>query len=60
MVCNNINDVIYIGDTIYDYNTAENAGVDFGLVSWTPRKLPDFAEISWEIPSFFDFARSLK
>ena len=54
------NDVIYIGDTIYDYNTAKNAGVDFGLVSWTPRKLPDFAQISWEIPSFFDFARSLK
>lgn len=53
-------DVIYIGDTIYDYNTAKNAGVDFGIVSWTPRKLPDFAENFQEIPSFFDLARSLK
>ena len=53
-------DVIYIGDTIYDSSTAKNAGVDFGLVSWTPRKLPDLAEISWKIPSFSDFARSLK
>ena len=53
-------EIIYIGDTIFDYNTAKNAGVDFGLVSWTPRKLPDFAEISWKIPSFSDLARSLK
>ena len=53
-------EVIYIGDTVYDYKTAKNAGVDFGLVSWTPRKLPDFAEISVKIDSFSDLARSLK
>lgn len=27
-------DVIYIGDTLYDWECAQNAGVDFGLVMW--------------------------
>ena len=53
-------DVIYIGDTIFDYKTANSAGVDFGLVSWTPRKLPEIAEISLEIPNFSELRRSLK
>ena len=53
-------DVIYIGDTVFDYNTARNAGVDFGLVSWTPRKLPDFAENFQEIHSFSDLVRIAK
>ena len=52
-------DVIYIGDTVYDYETARNAGVDFGLVSWTPRKLPENAEISLKIHSFSDLARQI-
>ena len=51
-------DVIYIGDTIFDYSTAKNAGVDFGIVSWTPRKLPDFAENFQEIHSFSELLRS--
>ena len=53
-------EVIYIGDSIYDYKTAENAGVDFGLVSWTPRKLPENERISCKIDSFSDLARLLK
>lgn len=52
-------DVIYIGDSIYDCKTAENAGVDFGLVSWTPRKLPKNARISVKIDSFKNLERSL-
>ena len=52
-------DVIYIGDSVYDARTAENAGVDFGLVSWTPRKLPKDCKITWKIDSYFDLARSL-
>lgn len=51
-------DVIYIGDTVFDYNTAKNAGVDFGLVSWTPRKLPDFAENFQEIHTFSELVRA--
>ena len=52
-------EVIYIGDTVYDYDTAMNAGVDFGLVDWTPRKLPENAKISVKIRSFSDLRRSL-
>ena len=53
------NEVIYIGDSVYDARTAENAGVDFGLVTWTPRKLPENCKIHWKIDSFSDLARSL-
>lgn len=51
-------DVIYIGDGLFDYLTAKNAGVDFGFVSWSPRynkemkidaKIDDFREIAEEI-----------
>ena len=35
---NNPQEVIYIGDGLIDYLTARNAGVDFGLVSYSPRK----------------------
>ncbi len=55
----NKKDVVYIGDSIYDAKTAENAGIDFALVSWTPRKLPEDAKITWKIDSFSDLARSL-
>ncbi len=55
----NKEDVIYIGDSVYDMWTAENAGVDFGLVSWTPRKLPENSKITWKIDSFSEMARSL-
>lgn len=27
-------DVLYIGDTVYDFRCAEGAGVDFGLAGW--------------------------
>ncbi len=30
----NARDVIYIGDTIYDSQCAQNAGVDFGFAAW--------------------------
>ena len=56
---NDKKDVIYIGDSVYDARTAENAGVDFGLVSWTPRKLPEDSKITCKIDSFSDLARSL-
>ncbi len=53
------NEVVYIGDSVYDAKTAENAGVDFALVSWTPRKLPENSKINWKIDSFSEMARSL-
>ena len=54
----NKKDVLYIGDSVFDYDTSKNAGVDFGLVSWTPRKLPKNTEISVKIDSFDEFSRN--
>ena len=28
------NDVIYIGDTLSDYEAAKSAGIDFGYATW--------------------------
>lgn len=53
-------DVIYIGDSEYDYLTAKNAGVDFGYVTWSPRKLDTAARIAIKIDSYFDFAEKIK
>ena len=45
-------EVLYVGDSVFDYNTSVNAGVDFCLVGWTPRKLPENAEITIKINKF--------
>ena len=50
------NDVIYIGDSKYDYLTAKNAGINFGYVSWSPRKLEDGAKIDLIIEDYATFA----
>ena len=44
--------VLYVGDSVFDCNTALNAGVDFCLVGWTPRKLPENARITMKISKF--------
>ncbi len=44
--------VIYIGDSIFDYLTAKNAGVDFGYVGWSPRLLPKDAKIDLLIDDY--------
>ena len=55
----NKEDVIYIGDSKFDYDTAKNAGVDCGIVSWSPRKLPENCRISAKIHSFNEIIESL-
>ena len=55
-----VSDVLYIGDSVFDCRTAENANVDFCLVGWTPRKLPENAKITWKIHSFSDLVRPLE
>ena len=55
----NKKDVIYIGDSIYDYLTAKNAGVDFGFVSWSPRKLEKKAKVDLFIDDFAKFAEEI-
>ena len=52
-------DVIYIGDSKYDYELSKNAGIDFGLVAWSPRKLPENCRISVKIHSFNEIIESL-
>lgn len=53
-------DVVYIGDSIYDYLTAKNAGVDFGYVSWSPRKLPNDSKIDLLIDKYATFAEEFR
>ena len=55
----NKKDVIYIGDSMYDYLTARNAGIDFGYVSWSPRKLDEDSKIDLLIDDFEKFAEEL-
>ena len=53
-------EVIYIGDTEYDYLTARNAGVDFGYVTWSPRSLNKNAKIDVLINSYYEYAEKIK
>lgn len=52
----NRDDVIYIGDSIYDFLTAKNANVNFGFVVWSPRVLPNFCHPDLLIRKYADFA----
>jgi len=52
----NKDDVIYIGDGEIDYQTAQDAGVKFGYVSWSKRKLTKEAKIDLTIDSYPIFA----
>ena len=56
----NKSDVIYIGDGQIDYLTALNAGVDFGLVSWSPRQIEGNPKIDVKIESFKGFAEEIE
>lgn len=51
----NKGEVLYVGDTVYDYQTAENAGVDCMLVTWTPRVLPPGLTPKYFLDSWSDF-----
>lgn len=48
-------DVLYVGDTVTDFLTAKNAGVDMALVTWTPRDIPDFVKPQYYIDSYQNF-----
>lgn len=48
-------DVLFVGDTVTDYLTAKNAGVDMALVTWTPRQMPDYVKPQYLIDSFENF-----
>ena len=56
----NKDDVIYIGDGKFDYLTAKNAGVKFGYVNWSYRKLDKDVKIDEIIESYSQFAEEIK
>lgn len=51
----NKNKILYIGDTVYDYETAKNAGVRCMLVTWTPRALPRDLKPRYFLDAWTDF-----
>ena len=56
----NKSDVIYIGDSEFDYLVSKNAGVDFGYVLYSPREIEKGAKINVKIKSFKDYLNELK
>ncbi|MDY0345374.1 MAG: HAD-IA family hydrolase [Bacilli bacterium] len=48
-------EVLYVGDTVTDYLTARNAGVDIALVTWTPREIPANLKPDYLLDSFNEF-----
>jgi HAD superfamily hydrolase (TIGR01509 family) len=48
-------EVLYVGDTIYDLETARNAGIGCLLVTWTPRKLPTAIKPRYYLDSYSHF-----
>ncbi len=56
----NKKDVIYIGDSEFDYLVSKNAGVDFGYVLYSPRKVDKEAIVNVKIKSFKDYLNKLK
>lgn len=55
----NKNDAIYIGDSRYDYLTAKDAGLKFGYVTFSPRKLFDNEKADIYISSFKNFVEEV-
>ena len=56
----NKKNVIFVGDSNYDYQTSVNANISFAYVSFSPRKLPVNAKIDLTINSFNEFLTDIK
>lgn len=52
--------VIYVGDGAIDYQTAQNAGVKFGYVTWSTRHLEKNAKIDHYIENYQQFLEEIK
>ena len=55
----NPNKVIYVGDGQIDFLTAKNAGVKFGYVDWSIRKLEKDAKVDLYIKNYQQFLEEL-
>lgn len=60
MKIENKNEVIYVGDNMYDFLTAKNAGVKFGYVTFSPRKLGKDCKPDLLIDSFEHFVEEIE
>lgn len=46
--------VLYVGDNASDYECAKDAGVDSMIVSWGPRKRPDYVKPTYWLNDFIE------
>lgn len=51
--------VLYVGDGQIDYLTAKNAGVKFGYVDWSTRKLEQDAKVDLHIQNYQQFLEEI-
>ena len=51
--------VLYVGDGQIDYLTAKNAGVKFGYVDWSTRKLDQDAKVDLHIQNYQQFLEEI-
>ncbi len=51
--------VLYVGDGQIDYLTAKNAGVKFGYVDWSTRKLDQDAKVDLHIRNYQQFLEEI-
>ncbi len=51
--------VLYVGDGQIDYLTAKNAGVKFGYVDWSTRKLDQDAKVDLRIQNYQQFLEEI-
>lgn len=56
----NKEDVLYIGDSKYDYLASKNAGIKFALVDWSPRKDELVDKCDYLITSFDNFFKEVE
>lgn len=47
-------ETMYVGDSIYDFQCAQNAGIEFGLASWGAKENPEFAKVDYHLKTPFD------
>lgn len=50
-------ETMYVGDSIYDFQCAKNAGIEFGLAGWGAKENPEFAKVDYHLKTPLDLTR---
>lgn len=53
-------DTMYVGDSIYDFQCAQNAGIEFGLASWGAKENPEFDKVDYHLQSPTDLTEIIQ